>query len=136
MERNRRLDAGGYFDRRFSGQTVPTIDEVLRRFGRKTTLLLELKAREEEQRRIELARSTVDAVRKRGLDTRVMLLSFDPVMLEAAGRYAPRLRRVLNIRPTPRLRKPLRSMLPALSALAVDIRSLTPAFAGAARKAG
>jgi glycerophosphoryl diester phosphodiesterase len=132
----RQLDAGAHFGERFRGQRIPTLEEVLRRYAGKTLLLLELKAREEELRRIELARATVDAISKRGAEGDVMLLSFDRVMLQAAARFAPRLPRVLNLEPTPRLREALRSMLPALSALAVDIRRLTPAFARAVRTAG
>jgi glycerophosphoryl diester phosphodiesterase len=132
----RRLDAGAHFGRGFDRQRTPTLEEVLRRYAGKTLLLLELKAREKEGRRIELARATVDAIGKRGAEGQVMLLSFDIVMLEAAARFAPRLPRVLNLQPTPRLRKSLRSRLAMFSALAVDIRKLTPAFARAVREAG
>jgi len=132
----RQLDAGAHFGERFKGQRIPTLEEVLRRYAGKTLLLLELKAREKERRRVELARATVDAIRKRGARANVMLLSFDRVMLQAAARFAPLLPRVLNLEPTPRLRESLRSMLPALSALAVDIRRLTPVFARAVRTAG
>jgi glycerophosphoryl diester phosphodiesterase len=118
------------------GQRMPTLEQVLRRYARRTLLLLELKGREEEARRVELARTTIAAVKKLKAEKSVMLLSFDRLMLDAAARFARRLPRVLNIKPTPRLRKPLRAMLPSLAALAVDIRSLTPAFAGAVRRAG
>jgi glycerophosphoryl diester phosphodiesterase len=131
-----KLDAGAHFGRRYRGERLPTLERVLRRYARRTRLLLEMKAREEERRKVELARLTVDAIKKIGAERNVMLLSFDEPMLEAAAGFAPSLPRVLNLKPTPRLRGKLRSMLPALSALAVDIRHLTPGFASAVRSAG
>jgi glycerophosphoryl diester phosphodiesterase len=131
-----RLDAGSHFDKSFAGEHIPTLERVLRRYAGRTRLLLELKAREEEGRRIELVRATADAIGNTGTEGSVLILSFDTLMLDAAARIAPRLPRVLNVKPTPRLRKELRRRLTSLFALAVDIRSLTPAFARAVGGAG
>jgi glycerophosphoryl diester phosphodiesterase len=132
----KRLDAGAHFDRRFSRARIPTLEQVLRRYARKTRLFIEIKSREGESRRSELARATVQAVGRQQAGRSVMLLSFDPFILKEAARIAPGLPRVLNLKPTPRLRRKLRSMLPSITALAVDIRHLTPAFARAVQREG
>jgi glycerophosphoryl diester phosphodiesterase len=118
------------------GERIPTLEMVLRRYAGRTQLLLELKGREEEQRRIDLVRATASAVKKAGAGASVLLLSFDTLMLDEAARIAPKLPRVLNVRPTPRLRGELRDRLKTLFALAADIRRLTPAFAAAVLRAG
>jgi glycerophosphoryl diester phosphodiesterase len=119
-----------------AGERIPTLDMVLRRYAGRTQLLLELKGREDEARRIELVRATVGAIENAGAGASVLLLSFDSLMLDMAERIAPRLPRVLNVRPTPRLRRELRDRLRSLFALAADIRGLTPAFAAAVVRTG
>ena len=41
-----RLDAGSWLDKKFRGQHIPILEEVLERYGRRTRLLLEIKTRE------------------------------------------------------------------------------------------
>jgi glycerophosphoryl diester phosphodiesterase len=118
------------------GERIPTLEMVLRRYAGRTQLLLELKGRGEDSHNIELVRATVKAIRKARAGAGVLLLSFDTVILDEAERIAPKLPRVLNVKPTPRLRGALRERLRSLFALAVDIRYLTPPFAGAVLRAG
>ncbi len=119
-----------------AGERIPTLEMVLRRYAGRTHLLLELKGRGDEAHNIELVRATVKEIRKARAGASVLLLSFDSPMLDEAARIAPRLPRVLNVRPTPRLRRELRERTKTLFALAADIRRLTPAFAAAVIRSG
>ena len=60
----RRLDAGFRSDA-FGGERIPTLTAVLRRYARRTRLLLEIKTRERDglQRHLELMRAVADQVR-------------------------------------------------------------------------
>ncbi len=139
LARIRALDAGGWFDRRFCGERIPTLDEVLDRFGRRTRLLLEIKARDERggvERHRKLTENTVAAVRARGLEGRVLLLCFDPRVLEIARDLAPRLPTVLNLRALPRGAAALRETLDPLFAVSVDARALTVRFVREAHERG
>jgi glycerophosphoryl diester phosphodiesterase len=122
------LDTGSAFDSRFRGERVPTLDQVLECYASRTRLLLELKSSHDEARDRALVDSTVRLVRKAGAEQRVFILSFHGHVLEEAAKLAPRLGRVLNLRPPRRLDERLRGALPELAALSVDVRGLTPAF--------
>jgi len=89
----RALDFGAWFDRRFAGEPIPTLADVLRRFAGRTELLLELKPDGEPPARV---RALVDAVAStvRG---GARILCFDPRVLKVVARVAPRLPRVRNI---------------------------------------
>lgn len=130
------LDAGSPFDRRFAGERVPALREVLERYAARTRLLLELKGSNDELRDSALVRATVELAQKTGVDEQVFILSFHDAILEETARRAPRLARVLNLVPPPRLDAGLRARLPALFALSVDVRGLTPAFGRDAEEAG
>jgi glycerophosphoryl diester phosphodiesterase len=70
------------------------------------------------------------------LQRNVSLLSFDEDVLHAAAEAAPAVRRVLNLRPPRRPGRALRELIPTLSAVSADVRSLTPGFADAVRELG
>jgi len=99
----RELDAGSYFSPEFAGERIPTLDEVFEEFGHRLLLNVELKALSvtgNSARR--LAAAVVDAIRRHGLASRVLLSSFNPLALRAVKRidrslpvgylYAPDLR--------------------------------------------
>lgn len=133
----RRLDAGLRGGARFRGEPIPTLSEVLARYAHRVTLLLEIKTREGlagEARHLELARTVARQVRAGELEGRTLLLCFDAAVLDAASEEAPRLRRVLNVKPAPGLR--LGRRLDTLWAVSADVRTLTPRFAAAVRRAG
>jgi glycerophosphoryl diester phosphodiesterase len=133
------LDAGSWFDERFRGQPIPALEEVLVRFGRRTTLLLELKARGGRRaagRHAELARSAATLVRGTNAGASVIFLCFDFDVLETCAEHAPEVRRALNLKPPRRLRGALAGRLQTLHALSADVRSLTPEFGRAVAEAG
>lgn len=132
----RRLDAGAWFDRRFAGQRIPTLSEVLARYAARTHLLLELKLRADRATRLRLARTVAEIVREAGATERVHLLCFDPTLLDAAARAAPELRTVLNVgRLIPRGSVSTKR-LTRLDAISVNVRALTRPVVAAARRAG
>lgn len=139
LDELRGLDVGAWLDSRFRGQHIPTLEEVLERYGKRTRLLIEIKRCEGRALRDKhqaLARAVVGLVEKLKVGPNVMILSFETNVLEACAALAPELRRVLNLKPPPWLRRPLRERLATLFALSVDVRTLTPAFASAVREAG
>lgn len=126
-------------------ESIPTMDEVLARFGPRTRLYVEVKTRERGEvgrlRHIELMRRAIAAVRANGLQARVSMLSYDRELLDVCAREAPELPRVLNVRQAARVEAlapgALRAGAPGgIAALSADIRTLTPPFAAAVRAAG
>ncbi len=98
-------DVGGWFARRFRGQGVPTLDEVLRRFGRRTRLLIELKVgrgRVGRARGARLAQAVATTLARRGQTSRHWVLCFERHALAAARRADARLTLVLNAERPPR----------------------------------
>lgn len=134
----RALDAGHRSGGRFRGEPVPTLQEVLRRYGRRTRLLVEIKTREGRraaERHQALARAVAQLIARARLQKRAMLLSFDVEVLRAAAAVAPDVPRALNLAPPARPGAALRKLFPSLRAISADVRTLTPAFAEAARAA-
>ncbi len=81
----KRLDAGAWFDRKFAGERIPTLDEVLAAVKDRCTLNIELKAKNSEQQVCELMRS------HRVLDTS-MISSFEWELLWRAREIEPAIR--------------------------------------------
>jgi len=134
-----RLDPGSRVDRKFRGQHICSLERILRRYGRRTRLLVEIKTREGRsgaERHVLLARTVAELVEKMQLRRKVYLLSFDTDVLRAIAESAPHVRRVLNLTPPRRISRRLREFLPMLSAVSADVRTLTPSFGTAVRAAG
>jgi glycerophosphoryl diester phosphodiesterase len=124
----RRLDPAHRLDSRFRGLHIPTLEEVLSRYGRRTRLLVELKLPSGSDV-ARASRTVIALIRRMRLEDDVLLLSFDPEVLDACAAQAPRVGRVLNLAPPQRLGPRLASRLPGLYALSTDVRKLTPGFA-------
>jgi glycerophosphoryl diester phosphodiesterase len=131
----RELDVGTWMHPRFRAERMPTLHEVLERYGARTRLLLELKLEAEDgpARRRRLLQATIEATRASGHETRVCLLSFDAAILRAAKRLAPELSTVLDVdHPPGRLAGALRS----IDVLCPPARCVTRALADAVRGLG
>jgi glycerophosphoryl diester phosphodiesterase len=70
----RALDAGSWFDGRFSGERIPTLDEVLTWAKNRVPLLIELKYSAAPDP--DLGAAVIEQVRAHGLTDRVMIISF------------------------------------------------------------
>jgi glycerophosphoryl diester phosphodiesterase len=103
----RRLDAGSWFDAKFAGERVPTWEEAVALVRGHAGLYPEIKSPDVYRPRgIELARVTLDTIRRQGfLDgdavTRrdLILQSFDEMSLKMAAAEAPGVPRVFLIAP-------------------------------------
>lgn len=80
----RSLDAGSWFAPQFTGERIPTLNEVLERYQNRAHLHIEIKARIEG-----LARDTVDLIRAFSMAERVTITSFQKERLEETRSYAP-----------------------------------------------
>jgi len=88
LDELRMLDAGGWFDPRFAGTRIPTVEELLDlAIPSGVTLCLEVKGTVEAAPGIAVA--LVDLLRDRGLIDRVFMSSFDQAALAAARRVVP-----------------------------------------------
>jgi len=85
------LDAGSFFDKRFAGERVPTLEEVFSTVGQKIMINVELNNYASPFDR--LPEIIVDLIRKNDLSERVLLSSFNPITLMRAQRAGPEIRR-------------------------------------------
>lgn len=87
LKRLEQLDAGSWKDPAFRGVGIPTLEAVFETVGRRLLVNVELSDYWGDGRR--LAVHVVEAVRRFGMERRVLLSSFDSAALEAARRHAP-----------------------------------------------
>jgi glycerophosphoryl diester phosphodiesterase len=138
------VDWGGWFHTRFSGETLPTLDEVLTNFGPRTRLLVEIKADAQELksgRTRELAArvaAMLSAPEYGLIDEQLCVLCFYPKVLEIMYRQAPQLPYVLNVMP-----KHIKELLVVPEAVSsrwwavdVDIKGLSETVVTWARQRG
>lgn len=133
------LDVGAGPGERDRRHPIPSLEQVLDGYGRRTRLLVEIKTREGSTgapRHLLLARTVARLVRRMRLDRELLVLSFDPSVLAACAEEAPRLALVLNLKPPRRMTRPIRARLASLHGLSADVRTLTPSFAAAVRRTG
>jgi len=83
------LDAGSWFDPAFAGERIPTLEEVFETVGRRLLVNVELKPPSGEDRGLEAA--VTGLVERHGLANRVLISSFDPVVLRRVRRLASHL---------------------------------------------
>jgi glycerophosphoryl diester phosphodiesterase len=80
------LDAGSWFGHEFTGERIPTFDEVLGRYKGRVHVHTEIKGQS-----AHLSEWTVDLVRKHGMVGEVTITSFQYARLEETRAYAPEL---------------------------------------------
>jgi glycerophosphoryl diester phosphodiesterase len=81
------LDAGGWFDRRFRGERVPTLAEALEWSGGRLGLLIELK--NYPFREMPLVEKTIEVIERHHAEEFVVPAGFDHVMLAEIHRMRP-----------------------------------------------
>lgn len=91
----RRRDVGGWKHRRFRGEPIPTLMQLLERYRGRCDLLLEVKPPRDAKRRGELVRTVCAALRQGG-HQRCFLLCFELPVLTQAHRLLPDLPLVWN----------------------------------------
>lgn len=81
------LDAGGWYDRAFSGERIPTLDELLAWAKDRVGVAIEIKNGPIYYPGI--AAKTIDLLRRHGMERQAILISFDHLVLREAKRIAP-----------------------------------------------
>ncbi len=132
-------DAGGWLDPRHAGQAVPTLDQVLDRYARRTRLLLELKVRPRDKRAgvgVALATAVAQRLQSRRLKRRVMVVCFDLETLELMTELAPEVPTVLNLKAPRRPTRSFRNTVDQVSAISIDVRTIFAEVVAAVHDAG
>lgn len=81
------LDAGSYFDARFAGTQVPTLDEVFEAVGKQLIINVEIKSN--EVRRDGIERVVSDCIIRHNMQRRVIISSFDARVLKTFREIMP-----------------------------------------------
>jgi len=89
----KRLDAGSWFSPDFTGERIPTLDEVFDAVGQDLLLNLELKAAGVESTGLEEA--VVSCIVEYGVEEQVLISSFNPLALQRVRQIHPQLRLAL-----------------------------------------
>lgn len=91
LEQLKGYDFGSYYDPKFKGTTLPTLDEFLDLAMDKglKVLNIELKPEKDTARRETLVRKTLEAVEARGLSDILLISSFSPEILEYIKQVDP-----------------------------------------------
>jgi len=87
LEELRKLDAGSWFDPKFAGTPIPTLDEVLDLLRGKLLINIELKSLEPVT--IGIGKDVVAAVRAHDMAEQVVISSFNPFALRRAKGAGP-----------------------------------------------
>ncbi|MFC5405231.1 glycerophosphodiester phosphodiesterase [Cohnella soli] len=85
-----KLDAGSWFDARFSEEGVPTLGEVLDLTAGKCRLNVELKG--EDSGRARLAAKALETIRAHGRESDTLITSFQPDILQEVRRLSDTIR--------------------------------------------
>ncbi len=80
------LDAGSWFNPRFAGEHIPTLEEVLRTVDGKILLNIEIKSEAVER---GIAAKVIETVRRSEMENQVVISSFSPTALEKVHSQAP-----------------------------------------------
>ncbi len=81
------LDAGSWFDSSFTGEQIPTLDEVFAEIGRDIFINVELKNYSSPFD--NLAETVALSVRRHGLEEKVFFSSFNPLNFRRLKRHLP-----------------------------------------------
>lgn len=119
----KRLDAGSWFDARFAGERVPTLEETLDLLRNRAVVLIEVKPN-------GIARAVVDVVRQMKAVEHVVIQSFHPGTVRTVRELDPRIpTSLLTVRPgATRPRRRGRSMVKR--AVKVGANALSVRYAG------
>lgn len=132
----RRLSPGAGFEKAYGRERIPRLDQVLRRFGERTKLLLEVKVRGDTASQTRLVEEVALRVVELSLERRVMFLSFEPAVLDALNEAEPGLCRVLNVNPPATVDATLKRRMTRVDVVSADVRSLTEKFADTVHELG
>ncbi|GGD89724.1 glycerophosphodiester phosphodiesterase [Paenibacillus nasutitermitis] len=93
LEELRKLDAGGWFAAEFTGEQIPTLEEVLELVKGRCRLHVELKTMGNEY--VGLEAKVIDCIHRHGMQEEVVLSSFDHDSMVRANEIDPAIRTAL-----------------------------------------
>lgn len=136
------FDWGKWYDEQFKNEQVLTLEEMLKRYGHKTRLMIEIKTDKKESlsgRSHLLARHVVrlikESIPEKAMDN-IFILSFDQEILAQAKSLAPELNIVLNME-EPEIVAGIRaSFLESVYAVCGPIKKMTNEVLSSAQKKG
>ncbi len=87
----RQLDAGSHFSSAFAGTRIPTLDEVFEAVGQRLQINIEMKEFSLWHRtgRLALVEAVAQCIERHGMASRVLISSFNPLILRDMRRVAP-----------------------------------------------
>ena len=85
----RRLTAGAWFDRTFSSETIPTLDEVLELLPRRIGVNIEIKSDLRSRRSSDIVRRCCSIIRKHRAESSVLVSSFHHAFILDVRRLLP-----------------------------------------------
>lgn len=83
----RELDAGSWFDERFAGAKIPTLDEVFEALGDRLLFNVEIKSEQQTSDGVEQV--VADCIRRHNMTERVIVSSFNPLVLKNFRQVMP-----------------------------------------------
>lgn len=89
LEELKELDAGSWFDEQFAGERIPTLDEVFESVGQKLYINVEIKSIDLKVQNV--VAQTVECIRRHGMQERVLVSCFNPMVLRQVRKQAPEL---------------------------------------------
>jgi len=101
LDELKELDAGGWFDERFRGTRIPTLDEVFGLVGKRLTVNIEIKG--ESIRAYGTEHAVIESIRRHGMSDQVIVSSFNPWRLWRIRGESPELKTALIFCPRNRL---------------------------------
>jgi glycerophosphoryl diester phosphodiesterase len=101
LDELKELDAGLWFDERFRGTKIPTLDEVFALIGGAMSVNIEIKGQSVRPDGAEHA--VLESINRRGLTDRVIVSSFNPWRLHRVRSEAPELKIALIFSPRNRM---------------------------------
>jgi glycerophosphoryl diester phosphodiesterase len=133
----RSFDAGGYFAPEFAGTSIPTLQDVFEALGTRLLMNVEIKPFVTEP---EAPAKVVQLIRAHGLTQRVIVSSFNPLILRRVRRIAPELALgFLHERKTPypiRFETVVRALIGRYQARHPHFSDVTPRYMDWARRRG
>jgi len=131
------LDAGSWFDPRYAGERIPTLQEVFEAVGHRVAINIEIKV-EAGYHPVEQEAETVRLIEDGGMVDRVIVSSFSPLSLRRVYRLNPRIPLgFLHARGEPRfLPALLHQFYAPFAALHPHFRLVDEPYLAAARRRG
>lgn len=87
LEQLKELDAGSWFDAKFAGVKIPTLDEVFEAVGQKTYINVEIKSIDVKTDGVEQV--VADCIRRHSMEKRILVSSFNPLALRRFREILP-----------------------------------------------